>query len=143
VRVPFEQSYPVEYSVDGSTLEVAADEADLSASADENRQHTGQSRTSSGDVVADDVMYVLRELKTTASATSSDDTVEIQTERLPEKFVDPDILNEVKAFAERQSDVVSVTIPDDPPPGYLSVKVGDNASPQRVIGDMQDAYAKS
>lgn len=141
LRVPFEQSYPVEYNVDGSTLEVAADEADLSV--DEDRQHTGQSRTSSGDVVADDVMYVLRELKTIASATSSDDTVELQTERLPEKFVDPDILNEVKAFGERQSDVVSVAIPDDPPPGYLSVKVADNASPQRVIGDMQDAYAKS
>ena len=140
LRVPFERTYDVEYAIAGTTLEIAS-----SGEATEG----GRERTPRGsDPVTngadpDDVLYVLRELQSAAAASSTNNTVELQTEHLPEKFVDEGILTEIQTFAERQADVVSVTVPEDPPPGFLSVEVTDGVSPRRVMDDLQNQYSNN
>lgn len=142
LRVPFERSYDVDYEVEGGQLEIAT-EGGESATTNEPRKPVGGAGRETSGAAPDDVLYVLRELRSTAATTSAEDTVALQTERLPEKFLSSPILDEVKTFAERQSDVVAVTVPDDPPPGYLSVEVADDVSPQRVMEELQDQYASA
>lgn len=138
LRVPFERTYDAEYAVAGTTLDIASD----GEATEGNRDRTPRG----SDIVTngadpDDVLYVLRELQSAAAASSTNDTVELQTENLPEKFVDEGILTEIQTFAERQSDVVSVTAPENPPPGFLSIKVADGVSPKRVMDALQNQYS--
>jgi hypothetical protein len=140
LRVPFERTYDVEYAVAGTTLEIDGDGEVTEA--DRDRPSRGSEPATNG-ADPDDVLYVLRELQSAAAASSTDDTVELQTEQLPEKFADEAVLTEIQTFAERQSDVVSVTVPEDPPPGFLSVEVSDGVSPQRVMDDLQDQYSNN
>ncbi|MBX0325241.1 hypothetical protein EGH21_19630 [Halomicroarcula sp. F13] len=140
LRVPFEQSYGVEYAVKGTTLEIAGDGE---ATADDHDTARGRTETTTNGADPDDVLYVLRELQSTATASASDDTVELQTEQLPEKFVSDEVLREAQSFAERQGDVVGMEVPEDPPPGFVSIKVADGVSPQRVMDDLQNQYSKN
>lgn len=142
LRVPFEGTYGVEYAVDGDTLRLSStDDVGTTTTQQETRERVQQTENES--VQADDVLYVLRELKSAAAATSVEGSVELQTEQLPEKFVQSDILHEVKSFAERQSDVTGVSVPDDAPPGFLSIEVSDSISPQRAMTTLQEQYARS
>lgn len=142
LRVPFEGTYGVEYAVDGDTLRLSStDDAGTATTQQETRERVQQTENES--VQADDVLYVLRELKSAAAATSVEGSVELQTEQLPEKFVQSDILHEIKSFAERQSDVTGVSVPDGAPPGFLSIEVSDSVSPQRAMTTLQEQYARS
>lgn len=141
LRVPFERSYRVDYTVDGDELEIASDAS--SATPDQTDERATTAATERDDVSSDDVLYVLRELGSTAASTSAENAVELQTERLPEKFVTSGVLDEVKRFAKRQPDVTSVTVPSDAPPGYISITVDESASPQRVMNELQDQFASS
>lgn len=140
LRVPFERTYSVEYVVDGDTLRLSTDDDAATTQPTESEPVTG---TDSESVPTDDVLYVLRELNTAAATTSVENSVDLQTEQLPEKFVRSEILGAVKSFAERQSDVTGVTIPDDAPPGFLSIEVSDDVSPQQAMTALQEAYASS
>jgi len=141
LRIPFEGSYPVEYTVDGDTLRITADDDGTTTQSQESREPVNQSDNDS--VQSDDVLYVLRELKSTAASTSVESSVELQTEQLPEKFVQSEILQEIKSFAERQSDITGVSVPKSAPPGYLSIEVSDGVSPQQAMTALQEQYASS
>jgi len=141
LRVPFERSYAIEYEVDGDTLNITAADDGATTQTQESRELVNN--TDDDDVQADDVLYVLRELKSAAANSDVEGTVELQTEQLPEKFIRSDVLREIKRFAQRQSDVTGVTVPADPPPGFLSIEVSDSVSPQRAMTELQDRYASS
>jgi hypothetical protein len=141
MRVPFEQTYGIDYALETSELVIAGD-ADTRQSNVDAESETRRA-TTTGDVSADDVLYVLGELKAVASTATAEDSVELQTETLPAKFVTPQVLAEIRTFAERQPDVESVEVPDDPPPGYLSIVVADGASPERLMDTIQNEYAQT
>jgi hypothetical protein len=160
LRVPFERSYQIEYQVVDDVLNLTerSDSETESGAGNATSGVTGaeRSRTADGtgehaaltggtprdtEVPQDDVLYVLGELQASAASQRGKNTVELQTERLPAKFIKPAVLTEIKSFAERQGDVVQVTIPSNPPPGFLSIEVADGVSPRRVMKQLQSAYA--
>lgn len=71
--------------------------------------------------VADEILFVLRELE--AGGAGDPDTVEYQTEHLPDAVAQPAVLEELATFCRRQTDVVrDVTVQEGAPPGFLEIE---------------------
>lgn len=160
LRVPFEQSYYIEYEVAEGVLNITESNnpetestggdattnstgAEYSGTVDSTGEHAAltEGNPQDAEVPHDDVLYVLGELQANAASQRGKSTVELQTEQLPAKFIKPAVLNEIKSFAERQGDVVHVAVPSNPPPGFLSIEVADGVSPRRVMKQLQSVYA--
>ena len=143
LRVPFERTYGIEYTVDGDSLKIVGDEEDGTTSQPSHREQQSNRQSRTDGPNPDDVLYVLNELQLRATATDGADVVELQTETLREKFAAESVLAELQSFAERQTEVVGVSVPESPPPGFLTIEVADGVSPARVLDDLQDQYAKN
>jgi len=93
--------------------------------------------------IVDEAVYVLNELERTAQDSVSAQTVEIQTDDLPEQCTEPGVLATVAEFGRRQRGVEAFDVPDDAPPGYLSLSVTDGENPTSVVDRIRDRYLNS
>lgn len=141
MRLPFEETYEIDYALRDGTVHV--DRSAVSGD-DEDVRNGASAATDVADDAppADDVLYVLRELKAGSATTRGTNVVELQTESLPEKFASTAILGQIKSFGERQDDVVSVSVPEEPP-GYVAIEVASGVSPRQVMDGLQDRYTRT
>lgn len=88
--------------------------------------------------VADEILFILRELQT---VNSSGESVEYQTEQLPEAIGRPDVLAALAEFCRRQSTVVSsVTVQDGAPPGFIQIEFADGTGTVAGLESLTTAF---
>lgn len=90
--------------------------------------------------VADEVLYVFRELERIADDAS---LVEYQTDHLPEAAARTNVLTEFTAFCRRQSDLVETAdLQDDAPPGFLTIEFTDRTTALRGVQTLRERFAE-
>jgi len=140
----FEETFGVEYAVDGETITLAydgeLDTGDRGSPRSESATNGPLPSTDRTDANVDDVIYLLREVRDAASTASSDDTVSLQTGQVPEQYTTEVVLNAVESVASRHTDVETVSIPSNAPPGFIEVTVGSAVSPRSVLDELYDEY---
>ncbi|SFC14767.1 hypothetical protein SAMN05444422_10512 [Halobiforma haloterrestris] len=88
--------------------------------------------------VADEVLYVLRELDGVGDAAS----VECQTERLPDPVAEPAVLEELARFCRRQTDVVvDVELQEGAPPGFLEIRFDEHTGVDAGLETLRERFA--
>lgn len=90
--------------------------------------------------IIDEAVYLLNELKQAADDSIAASTAEIQTEELPSHCTEPGVLETVVEFGSRQGGVKSFEVPQDAPPGYLTLTVAEDRSPASVVARIRDQY---
>ncbi|ELY44702.1 hypothetical protein [Natronorubrum tibetense] len=130
-----ERAYDVTVELEGRTIIVddhsesvtgsdrTADSTVTSVSSDDSASQTGQQRERiAPESVADELLFILRELDSVGDS----ETVECQTEQLPETVARPEVLSELATFCRRQTDIVAtVELQDGAPPGFLELEFVD------------------
>ncbi len=90
------------------------------------------------DAVADEVLFLFRELETN----TSQDTVECQTEQLPTAISRPEILAAIVSFCNRQPDIVdSVELQKNAPPGFLEINFTNRVNAKTGLETLHERYA--
>lgn len=145
-----EQQYDVEITKQGDRLVVAGDAVDsgtersvqettdepMSADTTESADNV---RRVQPEEVTDEILYIFRDLK---RKDASENTIEIQTEQLPESVAQPSILQELATFCKRRSDVVdAVTLQDGAPPGFLEIRFVETTTVSAGLDTLADAFA--
>lgn len=130
-----ERAYDVTVELEGRTIIVddhsesmtssdrIADSTVASVSSDDGASQTGQQRERiAPESAADELLFILRELDSVGDS----ETVECQTEQLPETVARPEVLSELATFCRRQTDIVAmVELQDGAPPGFLELEFVD------------------
>lgn len=135
LETELQRTYDTSFEVTDGTIEVTG-EADTSEPAPEAT--TTSNRTGS-DVPTEDVLYLLRELRTAAAESESDRTITVQLGEFPEKFSAPAVVDELRSFFERQGVFESVDVPDRDP-GFIELTLADGQSGRRVMDDLYEKY---
>ncbi|WP_408960440.1 hypothetical protein [Natrinema sp. 74] len=153
-----ERQYDVNATVDGTAIVIA--ERDTSGEGGEPTsvtnaatvateessacESTGESatndrtRVATGDV-ADEVLFVLREL----DGSTAGDTVQYQTERLPDEIARPAVLDELAAFCRRQTDIVAaVDLQEGAPPGFLELEFTERTTPSNGLETVRERFVE-
>ncbi|APW97335.1 hypothetical protein CHINAEXTREME_05910 [Halobiforma lacisalsi AJ5] len=88
--------------------------------------------------IADEILYVLRELDGVGDAAS----VECQTERLPDPVAEPAVLEELARFCRRQTDVVvDVELQEGAPPGFLEIRFDEHTGVDAGLETLRERFA--
>lgn len=104
----------------------------------ETTTETTTRQTVSPDAVTDEILYIFRELR---NGTVSGNSVEYQTENLPESIAQPDVLQELASFCRRHSETVeSVTLQDGAPPGFLEIQFVENTTVDAGLDRLRDVF---
>ncbi|WP_222913981.1 hypothetical protein [Natrinema sp. SYSU A 869] len=152
-----ERQYDVDASVDGTAIAITernmpGDEDDVSRISDVATPATEQTPAgestggSTGtrnhvatESVADEILFVLRELGGNADG----DTVQCQTERLPKGIAQPAVLEELAAFCRRQTDVVAtVDLQEGAPPGFLEIEFTDRTTVRGGLETLRERFVE-
>jgi hypothetical protein len=153
-----ERQYDVDATVDGKRIAITdrnassdeggrSKEADGTAHTDDEtaaRDSTGSTARAGNrrvrvESVADEILYVLREL----NAGTDGDTVQYQTERLPDGIAQPSVLEELAAFCGRQTDIVAtVDLQDGAPPGFLELEFTDRTTPRSGLETIRKRFVE-
>ena len=87
---------------------------------------------------ADEILYVLRELKRTRTV---GETIEYQTEQLPDSVASHGLLEALVVFCRRQTDIVAeVTLQEDAPPGFLELRFTETTESTSGIDELIDRF---
>lgn len=90
-----------------------------------DRGKSGGREQPTPDAVADEVLFVFREL----DGRGENRTVECQTERLPDAVARREVLDPLTTFCRRQTDLVnSVTLQENAPPGFFEIEFQDGTT---------------
>lgn len=145
-----EQQYDVEITKQGDRLVVTGDVID--SGTERSVQETTEETVSAGttesadnirrvqpEEITDEILYIFRDLK---RKDASGNTIEIQTEQLPESIARPPILQELETFCRRRSDVVdAVTLQDGAPPGFLEIRFVETTTVDAGLDTLADGFA--
>lgn len=149
MRVPYESTYDVEYSVADGRIEFSYPDDDsedaastTAASSRRDAASTTVSSTTDADN-SDEVLYLLRELKQEADTSSSTDTIEYQTDGLPDYVLADPVVDRLVEFVGGQPSVESIDVDADLDPGYISVQVTSDRTPQAVVSDTLDRFQET
>lgn len=86
----------------------------------------------------DEILYTLRELK---RARTSGNTLEYQTEQLPDGIASPELLEALAVFCRRQSDIVDeVTLQENAPPGFLEIRFTETTGEVSGVDELIDRF---
>ncbi|WP_455449167.1 hypothetical protein [Natrinema thermotolerans] len=100
---------------------------------------TGNRSAVAPGAVADEILFVLRELDGNSDGT----TVQCQTERLPEGVARAAVLEELAAFCRRQTDLVrNVDLQEGAPPGFLEIEFADRTTPRDGLDTLQERFVE-
>lgn len=155
-----ERQYGVDATVDGDTIVVtdrtAPSDEDGGSKEVDGTTHSDRGPSTRGSIagstaetenrsrvtaesVADEILFVLREL----DASAGDDTVQCQTERLPDGVAQPSVLEELAAFCRRQTDIVTaVDLQDGAPPGFLEIEFTDRTTPRDGLETIRERFVE-
>lgn len=145
-----EQQYDVDITKQGEKLVVAGGAVDsesqrpLQDTTDETAptgttESADDIRTVQPEEITDEILYIFRDLKGTDAA---ENTIEIQTEQLPESVAQPPILKELASFCQRRSDIVDrVTLQEGAPPGFLEIQFVETTTVDAGLDTLADAFA--
>lgn len=144
-----EQQYSITLSLEEDIISIEPNESSETDSPPNDKQHQSaskeyrsQQRAEPGEVT-DEILYALREIK---KAHISGNTIEYQTEQLPDSVSTPEIVKTLKLFCRRQSDIVAeVTVQDGAPPGFFQIEFTDTtdaiAGTDELISRFVDRYS--
>lgn len=138
MKPEIEQVYDVKYNLEDGELKIKAPEgsAQMNTPEQHDRPHKAHSQE---DVSQEDVLYLLRELRRSASESDKMDTVVLQLGEYPEKFSNEKFLEEIEAFCSRQSQISEISIPDVDP-GYVELTVNEESNTYQAIADVCKRY---
>lgn len=146
MRVPFEQTYGVEYAVADDRIELGYGEAvvDVDDGVDDEQGDPTEWASDDGDgETTDEVLYVLRELKSAADTSSAANTVEYQTDTLPDHIARPAVFDRLERFSSGQPDIEAVELGEDPQRGYVSITIDGDRSPQAVMDRLHERFRET
>ncbi|WP_139210943.1 hypothetical protein [Natrinema salaciae] len=154
-----ERQYGVDVTLEESAIEITdregsdggaapdrTDEATLTSEESSNRAvATGSGAATGGhagvttEAIADEILFVLREL----DGGTGVETVQCQTDRLPDSVARPAVLDEVAAYCRRQTDVVAaVDLQEGAPPGFLEIEFSPRTSPQSGLETLRERFVE-
>lgn len=103
-------------------------------------QHTETMDRVNPATVADEILYILREFK---NGDTSGQTVEYQTERLPDAIARSDVLRALADFCRRRTSVVaSVSVQEGAPPGFFEITFTDGTETVAGLDALADAFTE-
>jgi hypothetical protein len=153
LRVPYEETYDVEYSVTDDAVEFSypttsdeksASAPSVSATASQSNSTSSAGRSTDGDAeTADEVLYLLRELKSQADTSTATDDIQYQTEGLPEYVLADPVLDRLSEFVGGQPAIESIEIESELDPGYISVEIAPDQSPKTVMDAILDRFQET
>lgn len=86
---------------------------------------------------ADEILYILREL----DGREGSQTVECQTERLPETVARHEVLKPLARFCRRQTEIVaSVTLQENAPPGFFEIQFNEGTSASAGLSLLRERF---
>jgi hypothetical protein len=116
--------------------------ADASASrspAEPDRSRSEGREQLTPDAVADEILYVFREL----ADRDGSDAVECQTERLPDAVARREVLEPLATFCRRQTDLVdSVTLQENAPPGFFEIKFREGTTAAAAVEALRTRFTE-
>jgi len=91
------------------------------------------------DAVVDEVLYVLRELSTAAER--GDTFLQYSLEELPSSMANPDVLVNLRRFAERQTDLFDrVDLQSPEPPGFLELTADGDTDVEEAVTTTRERF---
>ena len=116
--------------------------ADASASrspAEPDRSRSEGREQLTPDAVADEILYVFREL----ADRDGSDAVECQTERLPDAVARREVLEPLATFCRRQTDLVdSVTLQENAPPGFFEIEFREGTTAAAAVDALRTRFTE-
>lgn len=122
-----------------ATTEPTAAEEDEAESASDSTTATNEETVAQADAVIDEVLYVLRELSATAE--SGDTFLQYNLEDLPSSMANPDVLVNLRRFAERQTDLFDrVDLQSPEPPGFLELTAAGDTNIEEAVATTRERF---
>ena len=150
LRVELTRVYDIDYTVENDTIEIhpqPVDETAVDTTTVNDEADTGPSRhqrpseqaSSNADYSSEDVLYLLRELRRNADEYGADRSVTLQLGEYPTRFSSDPLLDEIRTFCERQTEIRAVDV-DNTDPGYIELTVNEEESPVQVLSALCERY---
>jgi len=106
---------------------------------DSGRSGSGNREQLTPDAVADEILYVFREL----AGRGESSAVECQTERLPDAVARREVLEPLATFCRRQTDLVdSVTLQENAPPGFFEIEFREGTTAAGGIHALRERFTE-
>ncbi|WP_144922442.1 hypothetical protein [Halorubrum salsamenti] len=103
------------------------------------REETGDREQLTPDAVADEILFVLREL----DGRGGNGAVECQTERLPDAVGRREVLEPLTTFCRRQTDLVaSVTLQENAPPGFFEIEFSGGTTVSAGLDALRERFTE-
>ena len=103
------------------------------------REASGSRERLTPDAVADEILFVFREL----GDRGGNDAVECQTERLPDAVARREVLEPLATFCRRQTDLVeSVTLQENAPPGFFEIEFREGTPPSTGLDALRERFTE-
>ena len=104
-----------------------------------DRRDSGGREQPTPDVVADEILFVFREL----GGRGENGVVECQTERLPDSVARAEVLDALARFCRRQTDLVeSVTLQENAPPGFFEIEFRSGTTASAGIDTLRQRFVE-
>ncbi|MGQ3329254.1 hypothetical protein [Halorubrum sp. FL23] len=109
------------------------------STAGSGREEGGGREQLTPDAVADEILFVLRELDGRGGAGA----VEYQTELLPDAVARREVLEPLATFCRRQTDLVaSVTLQENAPPGFFEVEFSEGTTASAGLDALRERFTE-
>lgn len=104
-----------------------------------DRSDSGGREQLTPDAVADEILFVFREL----GGRGENGVVECQTERLPDAVARAEVLDPLARFCRRQTDLVeSVTLQENAPPGFFEIEFRSGTTASAGIDTLRQRFVE-
>lgn len=122
-----------------SVREASVDSSSTGSAGATDRENGGGREQLTPDAVADEILFVLREL----DGRGGTDAVECQTERLPDAVARREVLEPLATFCRRQTDLVaSVTLQENAPPGFFEIEFSEGTAPSAGLDALRERFTE-
>ena len=103
------------------------------------RERSGGREQLTPDAVADEILFVLREL----DDRGGNGAVECQTELLPDAVARREVLEPLATFCRRQTDLVaSVTLQENAPPGFFEIEFTEGTTASAGLNSLRKRFTE-
>ncbi|WP_164932721.1 hypothetical protein [Halorubrum amylolyticum] len=123
----------------GSGREASDASSSIGSAGGTGREESGGREQLTPDAVADEILFVLREL----DGRGGSGAVECQTERLPDAVARREVIEPLATFCRRQTDLVaSVTLQENAPPGFFEVEFSEGTAASAGLDALRDRFTE-
>ena len=122
-----------------SGLEMSSSSSSAGSASGTGRDEGGGREQLTPDAVADEILFVLREL----DGRGGSDPVEYQTEQLPDAVARREVLELLVTFCRRQTDLVaSVTLQENAPPGFFEIEFCEGTTASAGLDTLRERFSE-